>query len=350
MVTREKNCLCRGNETLQVLLFCIGLFSLFFFMNGCATAPDLSKEPYPIKKQNFAHNAGISESTIQPAVVEAEDSNQIGPVEEPNPEQLTSADAENEAKAVPEEVPSPPESAESAETIASPDSPLVESTEENSVVLQPYDTVRFRFLYWPELDDEQVIRPDGKISLLMVGDVEAQGKTPAALQAELTQLYDPLLKEPEINVAVSSLASNRAYVFGSVLTPGMILLEGKLTLLSAIAQAGGFIEERANKSMIVVVRDINGEQFARSINLKDALKNPQSDTFYIEPYDIVYVPETTIVKMNQFVAQYIDGLIPNHISFGASYSLGGKAATRISTSNNNAAWQKLPALNFSTGK
>jgi protein involved in polysaccharide export with SLBB domain len=317
-------------------------------MNGCATAPDWSKEPYPVKKQNFAHNANISADVVQPAVAESVDINQTAQIEEPATEQLTGADAENETEAVPEEGPSPPESVESAETIAGTDSPIAANTEENSVVLQPYDTVRFRFLYWPELDDEQVIRPDGKISLLMVGDVEAEGKTPASLQAELTKLYEPLLKEPEINVAVSSLASNRAYVFGSVLTPGMILLEGKLTLLSAIAQAGGFIEERANKSMIVVVRDINGEQFARSINLKDALKNPQSDTFYIEPYDIVYVPETTIVKMNQFVAQYIDGLIPNHISFGASYSLGGKS-TRVSTSN-NAAWQKLPALNFSTGK
>ena len=217
------------------------------------------------------------------------------------------------------------------------------------VVLQPYDAVRFRFLYWPELDDEQVIRPDGKISLLMVGEVQAQGKTPAELQQELTYLYEPMLRDPEINVVVSNLASNRAYVFGSVMAPGVILLEGKQTLLGAIAEAGGFLEPNANKSMVVVVRDIEGHQYARSVNIKETINNPGAvATFYIEPYDIVYVPETTITKMNQFVAQYIDGVIPDTARIGFSYSLGGRS-TRVSTGTTSSPWQRLPALNINTG-
>lgn len=229
------------------------------------------------------------------------------------------------------------------------EAPADEEAPPVEVVLQPYDTVRFRFLYWPELDDEQVIRPDGKISLLMVGDVEARGKTPSELREELTRLYDPMLKNPEINVVVSNLASDKAYVFGAVWAPGMVTLSGELTLLGAIAEAGGFQEPQANKSFVVVVRNIEGEQYARGVNLNQTLRNPNStETFYIEPYDIVYVPETTITRMNQFVSQYIDGLIPDAIRFGASYSLGGRG-TRLRTDTTPSPWQRLPALNINVG-
>lgn len=346
MVTREKNSLRRGNNTLQVLLVCIGLFSLFLFISGCATAPDWSKEPYPVKKQNFARNADIPEGIVQPAVVEAEDINQTDLVEAPATEAVTSADAENEIEAVPEAGTNPPESVESAETIANPDRPIAADMAENNVVLQPYDTVRFRFLYWPELDDEQIIRPDGKISLLMVGEVKAQGKTPAELQEELTRLYEPLLKEPEINVVASALASNRVYVFGAVAAPGLIPLEGKLTLLGAVAQAGGFLEPEANKSMVIVVRDIDGKQYARSVNLKKSVKNQISDTFYLEPYDTVYVPETTITNMNQFVDQYINRLIPDNIG---AYGLGGRATEVKARKSTGSNWTQLPSINLSTG-
>ena len=326
MLVTEKKMILRNSEVKNCMynyISCLGLLIVFLVVSGCATTPRWDVEPFPTTQKE------VAEDTQMPTT-EATD--------------VVSVDAQTVDNAV---EPAPPESSPEADaTTAAQESG---APQDMKVVLQPYDTVRFRFLYWPELDDEQVIRPDGKISLLMVGDVEAQGKTPAELQQELLRLYEPLLKDPEINVVASALASNRAYVFGSVITPGMILLEGKLTLLAAIAQAGGFIENNANKSSVVVVRDINGEQYARKVDIKDAIKNPNSTTFYIEPYDIVYVPETPIVKMNQFVAQYIDGLIPDHIRFGASYSLGGRATNVNTSGTSSSAWQKLPALNFYSG-
>lgn len=186
---------------------------------------------------------------------------------------------------------------------------------EVKVVLQAYDTIRIKFLYWPELDDEQMIRPDGKISLLMVGEVDVQNRTPDELQKELVKLYESKLNDPEINVVVSSLANNRVYVGGEVGTPGLILLQGRLTALGAIMQAGGFIESSAKKSSVVVVRQQAGGQFARTVDLGNALNGAETEPFYLQPYDIVYVPRTTIIHMNEFVTQYIDGLIPKHLNF-----------------------------------
>jgi polysaccharide export outer membrane protein len=185
---------------------------------------------------------------------------------------------------------------------------------ESQVILQAYDTIRIKFLYWPELDDEQMIRPDGKISLLMVGEVEAQNRTPEALQKELIALYEPKLNEPEINVVVTSLANNRVYIGGEVATPGLILIQGRLTVLGAVMQAGGFIESSAKKNSVVIVRQQGGKQYARTVDLKDALSGTETEPFYLQPYDIVYVPRTTIVHVNEFVAQYIDGVIPKHVT------------------------------------
>ena len=208
------------------------------------------------------------------------------------------------------------------------------------LVLQPYDTLRVKFLYWPELDDEQQIRPDGKISLLMVGEVEAQNRTPDELQKELVKLYAPKLNEPEINVVISSLASNRVYVGGEVGTPGLILIQGRLTALGAILQAGGFIESSAKKSTVVVIRQQGGKQFSRTVDLSNALWGAETDPFFLQPYDVVYVPRTTIFHVNEFVAQYIDGIIPKHLNFtmglyNQSLNSGGlKSSTSVSLPSN----------------
>jgi protein involved in polysaccharide export with SLBB domain len=204
------------------------------------------------------------------------------------------------------EMPLPPVAADAA---AAP-----EPAPEVQVVLQPYDTVRIKFLYWPELDDEQMIRPDGKISLLMVGEVEAQNRTPEDLQKELIKLYESKVNEPEINVVVTSLANSRVYIGGEVATPGLILIQGRLTVLGAVMQAGGFIESSAKKNSVVVVRQQGGKQFARTVDLKNALSGTESEPFYLQPYDIVWVPRTTITHVNEFVAQYIDGVIPKHVT------------------------------------
>jgi protein involved in polysaccharide export with SLBB domain len=219
---------------------------------------------------------------------------------------------------------------------ASPSSPAAESSsggpsseavsatkaeEALEVVLQPYDVIRMRFLYWPELDDEQTIRPDGKISLLMVGDVEAQGLTPDQLQKKLLGLYESKLNNPEINVVVSALASNRVYVGGEVLTPGLILVQSKMTALEAVMQAGGFKEDTAKKGSVVVVRQQDGKQVAQTVDLRKALKHPETATFYLQPYDVVYVPRTTIARVDRFVEQYLNEVIPNRVgAVGFSFS------------------------------
>jgi protein involved in polysaccharide export with SLBB domain len=192
------------------------------------------------------------------------------------------------------------------------------------VTLGPGDGIDFKFFYNPELNDTQTIRPDGKIVLQLVGEVTAQGKTPAELQDDLKRLYAPQLKNPEIAVIVRSQVDRRIYVGGEVKKPGLIPLPGRLTALEAIMEAGGFDPRTACASNVVLIRHKDGKRYGATINFDEALDGKGGNPVYLEPNDIVYVPRTTIAKVNQWIDQYINKIVPR-TGLSLLYPLGAGA-------------------------
>jgi polysaccharide export outer membrane protein len=198
------------------------------------------------------------------------------------------------------------------------------------LVLGPGDVVDFKFFYVPELNDSQTVRPDGNISLQLIGELPAQGKTPDELRSELIKLYTPMIRQPEVAVIIRSMSNRRVYVGGEVNKPGMIPMSGKLTVLEAIMEAGGFKIETANVKNVVIIRQKEGKFFGSLINFRDTLngkaststgKDKETQQSYLEPRDIVFVPQTTIVKVDQWVDQYIYKLLPvSRVGLGVSYT------------------------------
>lgn len=191
---------------------------------------------------------------------------------------------------------------------------------EPKVILQPGDELTVKFSYWPELDEAQKVRPDGKISLQLVGDVGVQGLSPEELRQHLLDVYSDKLKDPEITVIVTSFGSHRVYVGGEVRTPGVLMMTGRMTALEAVMQAGGFLPQTAKMRNVVIVRERDGKQYARTLDLRRPLEKPESDVFYLEPYDVVFVPQTNIDKVDQWVEQYINRIIPRNIHATFGYS------------------------------
>lgn len=177
-------------------------------------------------------------------------------------------------------------------------------------VLRPGDSIDFKFQYWPELDDSQTIRPDGNISLQLIGEIKADGLTSAQLNQKLKELYANKIKDPEITVIVRSLGARAIYVGGEVFTPGEVELKDKMTTLSAVMAAGGFNKTTAEIKNVVIVRFINDKYYSTSVNLEEHFQNPQSEPFFLAAQDIVYVPRTRIVELNQWVEQNISKMIP----------------------------------------
>jgi protein involved in polysaccharide export with SLBB domain len=178
--------------------------------------------------------------------------------------------------------------------------------------LGPGDEVDIKFRYWPDLDQTATVRPDGRISLQLVDDVEVAGLTPADLDQKLTKLYEAQLNDAVLTVMVRSINKQRVFVGGEVKNPGLIAMPGRLTVLEAIMQAGSFDREHAKMSNVVVIRHVDGKRYARLVDMEKALNETvTTDEIELAANDIVYVPRTKISKADQWVDQHINKLIPD---------------------------------------
>jgi protein involved in polysaccharide export with SLBB domain len=179
------------------------------------------------------------------------------------------------------------------------------------VILAPGDDLEVKFYYTPELDVTQVVRPDGNISLLLVGEVQVSGKTPAALTDELIRWYKPHLKDPHIAVIVRSLYNRRVFVSGKVTTPGIVEMPSTMTLMEAIMEAGGFDFTEADAKNVVVIRQKGGIRVACKIDMKSNLDGKTiHEPFYLQPQDVIFVPRSGIAKLDQWIEQYINKVVP----------------------------------------
>jgi protein involved in polysaccharide export with SLBB domain len=211
---------------------------------------------------------------------------------------------------------------------------LPDLPEMNRVTLRPGDEVELKFPYWKELNDTQIIRPDGYINLQLIDAVLVKGLTPEELDAQLTELYESKIKDPDITVVVRSLVDQRIYVGGEVNTPGLLTLQGEVNVLQAIINAGGFNETAKLDQVIVIRKGESGSPVPYQINIHQSLYEANSPgNFLLQPNDVVYVPKTAIANVNKFVKQYIaDLLLFRGFGVGFSYELHD-AGSNTRTSN-----------------
>lgn len=195
------------------------------------------------------------------------------------------------------------------------------SEPEPRVTLGPGDVLDLKFFHVPELNESQMVRPDGKIALQLVGEVNVQGKTPADLRDDLIRLYTPELKRADVTVIIRSLANRRVYVGGDVLRPGLVDMPRQMTALEAIMQSGGFDIRRAEISNVVIIRHKDGKRYGCALDLTEALKGKEVQLFYLEPQDIVYVPRNKISQVANWIDQHINQMIPR-VGFGWSKFIG----------------------------
>lgn len=207
----------------------------------------------------------------------------------------------------------------------------VGSAAEPKIILADGDVLDFKFFNNPELNDNQTVRPDGKITLQLIGEVMARGRTPLELQEEITKLYASQLRKPEVTVIVRSFANRRVYVGGFVRNPMLIDMKPHMTAMEAIIQAGGFDPWRAEVKNIVIIRHKDNKRYGCALDFSDALRGKETYPFYLEPLDIVYVPRTTISRVNLWIDQHINQLIPK-VGFTYLAPLGSGATIGIQPS------------------
>src|SRR5438874_1295248 len=159
------------------------------------------------------------------------------------------------------------------------------------VILASGDVVKLTFSSAPELNQSQKVRADGKLSLPLIGEVDAAGKTVGQLQSDLIQLYKPQLKTPEVTVSLEGSVTT-VTVSGSVAKPGRITFERPTTVFQAIMQAGG-PSEYGSLRHVRLHRIVNGVQKSQVFDLHGMLKGEDTKPFYVRDGDVIYVPQST---------------------------------------------------------
>jgi polysaccharide export outer membrane protein len=137
---------------------------------------------------------------------------------------------------------------------------------------------------------EAVVRSDGRISLPMVKEVEAAGLTPPELERALTEKFSQFIHQPEVTVLVKQINSLKVFVVGGVKKEGSIRLHGSMTVLQALAEAGG-LTEFAKKKRIYVMRTENGKPSRIPFNYEAVLRGQAEQDFPVKPGDTIVVPQ-----------------------------------------------------------
>ena len=192
-------------------------------------------------------------------------------------------------------------------------------------VIHAGDQLDIKFFYNPELNESVTVRPDGKISLQLVDEIQAAGLQPSELDQRLTELYSRELKKPVLTVIVRSFTGQRVYVGGEVNRQGLITLQPGLTALQAVFQSGGFMETAQPAETLIIRKGADNKPIPLRIDLSEvmAASDPAAD-FALQPDDIVYVPKSAIAMANKFVNQYIENLLLfRGVSLGFTYELHG---------------------------
>ena len=161
----------------------------------------------------------------------------------------------------------------------------------NRYVIGPDDILAINVWKEPEVSRTLPVRPDGNISLPLVGDLMASGLTPEQLQNEIRQQLITYLSNPEVTVLVQEAKSQKFNVVGEVTKPGSYVLSGPMSVLDAIALAGG-LRDFAKETKIYVLRiDTNGSRVRLPFNYKQVIRGSQLKAdVQLQPRDTIVVP------------------------------------------------------------
>jgi polysaccharide export outer membrane protein len=153
-------------------------------------------------------------------------------------------------------------------------------------IIGPEDVLFVKVWREPDLSGQMMVRPDGKISLPLVNEVEASGKTPEELAKHIASGLSKYMNQPEVSVMVQAVNSKFYFIQGEVLKPGKYPLLVPTTVLQALVNAGGF-QEFANRKKIVVMRGDERHKF----NYNDVIKGKKSDqNIVLHSGDLIVVP------------------------------------------------------------
>jgi polysaccharide export outer membrane protein len=191
------------------------------------------------------------------------------------------------ATSVPASTPPPPAPQPAGPQAAT--QPGTQPQSSNRYVVGPEDAIQVSVWQQPSFSGSFPVRPDGMISLALVGDIVAAGRTPMDLANDLTERLRKFIVDPAVTVTVLAVNSKRVFLIGEIAKTGPIPLTSDLSPLQAIASAGG-LTPYANRKHIYILRGEQGKQKKIPFNYNKAVKDGNSQGVTLLPGDTIVVP------------------------------------------------------------
>jgi polysaccharide biosynthesis/export protein len=192
-------------------------------------------------------------------------------------------------------------------------------------LIESGDLLSVRFYYTPELNDNIIVRPDGKISLTLFQGLTVAGLTPDQLQQKLVELYSSEFKAPVITVHLDKRNTSMVFVTGEVGSGGAKPLVSNMTISQVLAQSAP-LTKRADLKSTVLIRQVSEKNFL-AYKLDVDWESGKDRDVYMAPGDIVYVPKDFITSLGDFIQKDIGNLVPPTVTvaLGLQYDLYRKS-------------------------
>jgi polysaccharide export outer membrane protein len=159
-----------------------------------------------------------------------------------------------------------------------------------SYIIGPDDVLSVLFWRDKDMSYDVVVRPDGKISLPLVNDIQAGGLTPSQLRDNVNTIARRFVEEPSVTVVVKQINSRKLFITGQVEKPGPYPMGGPTTVLQLISMAGG-LKEFTDGKKILIMRTKDGKQTGRMFNYREVTSGKHLEqNIELQPGDTVVVP------------------------------------------------------------
>lgn len=164
------------------------------------------------------------------------------------------------------------------------------------------DVLDLQFQFTPDFNQTVTVQPDGFVTLKEIGDLHVEGETVPEIKQQMQQAYLKILANPVVTVDLKDFQKPYFLTLGQVARPGKYDLRGDTTVAAAVAMAGGFTSE-AKHSQVLLFRRVNDQwSSVTKIDLKHMLKSRDlREDVYLQPGDMVYVPQNVFSKIKAFV-------------------------------------------------
>ena len=223
-------------------------------------------------------------AAVTPSFSETAVGTVLGPADAKDAKEAKDASESSAAKRPPNDSSSNSRKAEKDSLIVTPD-----------YYIGPEDVLEISVWRNADLSKQVAVRPDGRISLPLLGDIEANGVTPLELTGIIANRLKQFKETPTVSIIVQQVNSYGFYVLGEVSRPGRYPLKSKTTLLQAITMAGGFTPTAARNRLVVFRMKDGKEEKLKASYLDIVMKDARNQNVLLKPGDTIVVPSETMV-------------------------------------------------------